>query len=204
MKCLHSERTATGRQRDGKLHEGRVTESELDACDRGGDRLCHHQGRISRRDQVCGAGSGPHVRCEPRRTPRSSQMLTSKGLIVSRLRHGTQVPGEAHWNRIDPDMVRVGDVEDHRRIADAILAGDSHEAETQMSNLIQGASDLVHDAEAHDCLRTSRKRQNVTPSDRTTQSGIERHGAPIAGCASTVLAYRQPLRRIMRARPTAL
>jgi DNA-binding FadR family transcriptional regulator len=46
--------------------------------------------------------------------------------------------------------VRIGDVEDHRRIAAAILDGDSHEAETQMSNLIQGALDLMRDAEAHD------------------------------------------------------
>ncbi|WP_026172964.1 FadR/GntR family transcriptional regulator [Asticcacaulis benevestitus] len=39
--------------------------------------------------------------------------------------------------------VRLASVVDHKRVADAILAGDSAEAETRMRDLIQGALDLM-------------------------------------------------------------
>ena len=43
------------------------------------------------------------------------------------------------------------------RIAAAILDGDSHEAETQMSDFIQGALDLMSHAEAHDVARARQR-----------------------------------------------
>lgn len=189
------------------------------------------------------------------------KMLTAKGLIASRPRQGTQVLGEAHWNLLDPDVVRwllqrnfsidllieftevrlaiepkaaaraarcataaaktaiaaaidrmaaaangaddplesdisfhvavlrasgnrfyenlsqltetalrfsirqtneykgvpVGNVDDHRRVAEAILKSDSQEASTQMSKMIQEALDLMRDAESR---QTSRVRTN--------------------------------------------
>jgi DNA-binding FadR family transcriptional regulator len=43
--------------------------------------------------------------------------------------------------------VRIGNVEDHQRVADAITAGDSEEAGSQMRQLIQGALDLMRKAD---------------------------------------------------------
>jgi DNA-binding FadR family transcriptional regulator len=39
--------------------------------------------------------------------------------------------------------VRTGNVQDHKRVADAIVAGDSEEAGSQMRQLLQGALDLM-------------------------------------------------------------
>ncbi|WP_035429252.1 FadR/GntR family transcriptional regulator [Asticcacaulis sp. AC466] len=44
--------------------------------------------------------------------------------------------------------VRLASVVDHKRVADAILAGDSAEAETRMRDLIQGALDLMNKVQA--------------------------------------------------------
>lgn len=49
--------------------------------------------------------------------------------------------------------VRVGNVEDHRRVANAILSGDSQEAGAQMRKLIQSALDLMRDAEQRESGR---------------------------------------------------
>lgn len=50
--------------------------------------------------------------------------------------------------------VRTGNVLDHKRVADAILAGDSEEARSQMFQLLQGALDLMRDVED----KTARKK----------------------------------------------
>jgi DNA-binding FadR family transcriptional regulator len=52
--------------------------------------------------------------------------------------------------------VRVGNVEDHRRVADAIVSGDSEEAASQMRQLIQGALDLMRNVEETKPARSRR------------------------------------------------
>ena len=56
--------------------------------------------------------------------------------------------------------VKRASVEDHRRVADAIIAGDGVMAETTMRELIQEALDLVCEAEANEQLRGTNVRKS--------------------------------------------
>jgi len=54
--------------------------------------------------------------------------------------------------------VRLASIADHKRVADAIMAGDAPAAELAMRNLIQDALDLIHSAET-DAAKASRLRK---------------------------------------------
>jgi DNA-binding FadR family transcriptional regulator len=56
--------------------------------------------------------------------------------------------------------VRLASVMDHKRVADAIIAGDPHGAETAMRSLIQEALDLISAEEAKQA-RPARKRRSA-------------------------------------------
>jgi DNA-binding FadR family transcriptional regulator len=45
--------------------------------------------------------------------------------------------------------VKLASIADHKKVADAIMAGDAHTAETAMRNLIQEALDLIRGAQAN-------------------------------------------------------
>ena len=56
--------------------------------------------------------------------------------------------------------VRLASVMDHKRVADAIIAGDPQGAETAMRSLIQEALDLIGAEEAKQA-RSARKRRSA-------------------------------------------